>query len=151
MRIYIIIRKKRLHITRAAAQLGKKAAHFDGWRNIWCVVYSFRVVAVNILICDDMPNEAEKLSDLLNGLGYKSVAFLSAVVALEHIRSGAAADMCILDIVMPEMNGIELALMLRNSFDGKLARHDGRIVSIKKTAATASRASRQWLRDTTAN
>ena len=76
---------------------------------------------MNILICDDVPNEAEKLSALLNRLGYPSAVFTSGTDVLEYIRLGEAADVIILDIVMPEMSGIELAKKLRESnFSGEI-------------------------------
>ena len=76
---------------------------------------------MNILIFDDMQNEAEKLSGMLNGLGYETVAFTSGAAGLDYFRSGAAVDVCILDIVMPEMNGIDLARSLREAgFGGEI-------------------------------
>ena len=76
---------------------------------------------MNILICDDIPVETEKLSALLNELGHTTVAYSRAADALAYIRSGAAADVCILDIIMPEMSGIELAQNLRkDGFSGEV-------------------------------
>jgi len=70
---------------------------------------------MNILICDDMKSDAEKLEKLLadSSLVSNTVVFTDAKNALEHIRSGAATDVCFLDIVMPATNGIELAKALR--------------------------------------
>ena len=68
-----------------------------------------------------MPAEAEKLSGMLNGLGYESVVFTSGADGLDYFRSGAAVDVCILDIVMPEMSGIDLARSLREAgFSGEI-------------------------------
>ena len=76
---------------------------------------------MTVLVCDDIPDEAEKLSDMLNNIGYRSLAFTRGADALEYIRSGAAADICIIDIIMPEMSGIELAQILRESgFGGEI-------------------------------
>ena len=76
---------------------------------------------MNILVCDDVPNEAEKLSGLLKSLGYNPVTFSSSADVLEHFRAGNTADVCILDIVMPEMSGLELAKKLRESgFGGEI-------------------------------
>ena len=76
---------------------------------------------MNILICDDKQNEAERLSNLLKDMGYGSAVFTSGADALEYIRAGAVADVCILDIVMPEMSGIELARLLRDAgFNGEI-------------------------------
>jgi len=70
---------------------------------------------MNILICDDMINEAYKLERLLNDSDFEVITavFTDANDALEHIRSGAVVDVCFLDIVMPGMSGIELAEALR--------------------------------------
>ena len=76
---------------------------------------------MNILICDDMPNEAAKLSGLLEGLGYKPAVFTGGADALAYVRAGAPVDVCILDIVMEEMGGIELARLLReDGFCGEI-------------------------------
>ena len=76
---------------------------------------------MKILICDDNTSETEKISGLLNNLGYESVSFTSGEDALEFTRSGAVTDVCILDIVMPVMSGIELAKKLRESgFGGEI-------------------------------
>ena len=76
---------------------------------------------MNIVICDDIPSEAAKLSAVLKGLGHSPAAFTSSADALGHIRSGAAADVCVLDIIMPGMNGIELAARLRkDGFTGEI-------------------------------
>ena len=70
---------------------------------------------MNVLICDDKPSEINKLSDLLSDLGYEALSFTSSEGALEHIRTGATTDVCILDIIMPGMDGIELARRLREA------------------------------------
>ena len=76
---------------------------------------------MNILICDDMPNEAEKLSGMLNDLGSEPVVFKSGADVLDYFRSSAVVDVCILDIIMPEMSGIDLARSLRESgFGGEI-------------------------------
>jgi DNA-binding LytR/AlgR family response regulator len=78
-------------------------------------------VPVNILICDDMKNEADKLTGILRDLGFEPIVFSSSNDALIYFRSGAAADVCFLDIVMPEMNGIALAEKLRaDGFAGEI-------------------------------
>jgi len=82
---------------------------------------------MNILICDDIREEAQKLENALKEASQtadfevNTVCFLKAQDALIHIKSGAHIDVCFLDIIMPEMNGIELAANIRAAgFDGKI-------------------------------
>lgn len=83
---------------------------------------------MNVLICDDQQSEANRLSTLLmaeqcaeNGFDIKTVQFTAGQALLDHIRCGAHADVCFLDIFMPEMNGIQLAECLRSQgFRGEI-------------------------------
>ena len=72
---------------------------------------------MNIIICDDMPKDAEKLIRLLSQTCAEAdmAVFKCGADVLEYVRSGAVADICFLDIIMPEMNGVELAEKLRES------------------------------------
>jgi DNA-binding LytR/AlgR family response regulator len=81
------------------------------------------VLTVNILICDDVRSEADKLSFLINTLGYENniVCFYNARDTLDYVRSGAVVDVCLLDIIMPDTDGIELAEQLRkDGYTGKI-------------------------------
>ena len=74
---------------------------------------------MKILICDDMHEETERLAKLLSDEDI--TVFQSGADVLEHIHAGAAVDVCILDIVMPEMSGIALAEQLRaDGWTGRL-------------------------------
>lgn len=78
---------------------------------------------MNILICDDIAAETKKLMELLDGSGadISAVAFQNSHDALDYFRSGVSVDCCFLDIVMPEMDGIELARELREAgFKGEI-------------------------------
>jgi len=78
---------------------------------------------VNILICDDIRDEAQKLENAVKeaGIGADLTCFIKAQDALDHIKKGAHIDVCFLDIIMPEMNGIDLAVNMRNAgFTGKI-------------------------------
>lgn len=70
---------------------------------------------MNILICDDMPEETAALDSLLQNCGFpvKINQFYKPLDVLNFISSGAVADLCFLDIVMPEMTGLALAAALR--------------------------------------
>lgn len=72
---------------------------------------------MNILICDDIPEDAKLLDGLLRGSGFKAdtVVFHNAYDALEFIHTGAVTDVSFIDIVMPQITGITLAQKLRES------------------------------------
>jgi len=72
---------------------------------------------MNILICDDMKEEADKLVALIAKSGFEAqtAVFTRPSQALDHFRSGADIDACFLDIIMPEMDGIKLAEKLREN------------------------------------
>ena len=90
---------------------------------------------MNILICDDIKDEVIKLeksvkSAFLQIAGYEANirSFNKGGDVLSFIHSGARGmdcgakiDVCFLDIIMPEMDGIELAQkMTENGFNGKI-------------------------------
>ncbi len=78
---------------------------------------------MNILICDDLPSEAVILEELLLTSGFHVNVYLfhNALDALDFIRTGVMIDCCFLDIIMPEMNGIELAAAMQNNgYSGKI-------------------------------
>jgi DNA-binding LytR/AlgR family response regulator len=70
---------------------------------------------MNVLICDDLPEDARRLESLLRASGYEvhTRVFLNGLDALRYANTSAAIDVCFLDIVMPDMSGIELAAELR--------------------------------------
>ncbi len=76
---------------------------------------------MNILICDDIPEETDKLKALLSEAGNHPIAFNCGEDVLEYISEGGSADVCILDIVMPKMSGVKLAGHLRRmNWDGRI-------------------------------
>jgi DNA-binding LytR/AlgR family response regulator len=78
---------------------------------------------MNILICDDIKSEAAKLERLLKESDFdvKISLFTNGNDALDFIRSGVFVDVCFLDIVMPEMNGVTLAAAMREEgFTGQI-------------------------------
>ena len=72
---------------------------------------------MNILVCDDIKEEADKLATLIAKSGFEAqtVVFTCPSQALDYFRSNTNIDACFLDIVMPKMNGIKLAEKLRES------------------------------------
>lgn len=78
---------------------------------------------MNFVVCDDNPDEARDLVRLLHDSGNDITAktFTNGQDALDFIHTGAMVDCCILDIVMPEMSGIELARQLRkDGYSGEI-------------------------------
>jgi DNA-binding LytR/AlgR family response regulator len=76
---------------------------------------------MKILVCDNLLEEVKRLKKLLDSLGYEAAVFMAGADVIEYIRAGAAVDVCILDIIMPEMSGIELARHLRkNGYEGEI-------------------------------
>jgi len=76
---------------------------------------------MNILICDDIKTEADKLANMLNDRGFEvnTKVFYNARDVLAYINTGAVVDVCFLDIVMPDVSGVELAGSLRkNGYSG---------------------------------
>lgn len=78
---------------------------------------------MNIVVCDDNPDEARDLTRLLHSSGYNITAntFTNGHDALDFVHTGAMVDCCILDIVMPEMSGVALARQLRkDGYSGEI-------------------------------
>jgi PAS domain S-box-containing protein len=67
---------------------------------------------VKILVVDDNEDAASMLAMLLEASGHRVMVEHSSRAALERARQ-QAPQVCILDIGLPEMNGIELAKRLR--------------------------------------
>jgi len=72
---------------------------------------------MNILICDDMYDDGLKLRQAIEASGIEAGCsyFDKGVDALSHIKTGAKVDLCFLDIIMPGMSGIELAMQIRET------------------------------------
>jgi len=81
---------------------------------------------MNILICDDIRDEAQKLKKAIKNAFQKDFEvniryFMKGSDLLEYIKTNSKIDVCFLDIIMPEMNGIELAANMRaEGFNGKI-------------------------------
>lgn len=68
-----------------------------------------------ILIVDDERVIADTLATILNESGYEARAVYSGEEALE-LTSSFAPDLMICDVVMDGMNGVETAVLMRESF-----------------------------------
>lgn len=63
---------------------------------------------VSILLIDDEPSVIFALRLLLEALGFKVQEFCKAEEALTSIKHGAFYDLCICDLKMPKMNGLQV-------------------------------------------
>jgi DNA-binding NtrC family response regulator len=70
-----------------------------------------------VLVVDDAHTVAMTTASALTGLGLRVEAVNSGMSALDTIRRGTY-DVCIVDLVMPEMNGIELIRRLHDEVPG---------------------------------
>ena len=68
---------------------------------------------MNILICDDEPLAIERLSKLITQLGHHVVATASHGKQALEMAKLYLPDVVLLDIEMPDMNGLECAQLLR--------------------------------------
>lgn len=80
---------------------------------------------IRIAICDDSSTQTRIVEKLLEkyqaerpGMLVQSHIFYSPDVLLENVSSGAIFDLLLLDILMPGLNGIELAREIRKHMDG---------------------------------
>ncbi len=76
-------------------------------------------MAETILIVDDEPAILNTLSSILEDEGYQVIVAKSGLEALKVVRS-ESPDLVILDIWMPEMDGLETLKRLRAQFPGIL-------------------------------
>jgi signal transduction histidine kinase len=67
------------------------------------------IPSLRILIVDDEPKVREVLAEMLTVLGHTTFQAGGGREALELIRSGQAVDFALIDLIMPEMEGWEVA------------------------------------------
>jgi DNA-binding NtrC family response regulator len=65
------------------------------------------MTALNVLIVDDDEFNRENLSILIGALGFATECAGSGLEALRRLGEGTAPDVVILDVVMPELDGVE--------------------------------------------
>jgi DNA-binding NtrC family response regulator len=66
-----------------------------------------------LLLIDDELENLRSLGEILNRFGYKVIARPDAHSALSVIREGNAVDLVITDYRMPEMDGLEFLVMIK--------------------------------------
>jgi DNA-binding NtrC family response regulator len=87
-------------------------------------------MAKRIFVVDDEKCIADTLVAILRNSGYEALAFYDAQSALEQVES-FSPELVISDVVMPGMNGVEMAVLIRE-------RHPAcRVLLFSGQAATA--------------
>ena len=66
-----------------------------------------------ILLVDDDTELSELLAEYLGNEGYEVETAASAEIAIEYFDSGRAYDICVFDIMMPGLSGLELLQQVR--------------------------------------
>jgi DNA-binding response OmpR family regulator len=72
---------------------------------------------IKILLAEDDSNLGSLLQNYLSAKNYETRLFVNGRLALEAFAN-ESFDLCILDIMMPEMDGLSLAKEIRQSFEG---------------------------------
>ena len=67
----------------------------------------------SVLVVDDEHIIANTLVQILAANGYAATACYSAADALEKIKESGCPDLLLSDVVMPGLNGVELAIRMR--------------------------------------
>lgn len=87
----------------------------------------FQSHTFNIAVCDDEPNTIEKIAEMTKqicdkeGIRPHISCFKGGRELLDAIKGGKSYDLLLLDVMMPEQDGMELAQLLRkDSFDGSI-------------------------------
>jgi DNA-binding NtrC family response regulator len=89
-----------------------------------------RAQAPHIFVVDDEQVIATTISLILRKAGYAATAFFNPVKLLQAMEEGAP-DLVISDIMMPQMSGVDLAILLRRE------RPDCKVVLFSGQAATS--------------
>lgn len=71
-----------------------------------------------VLIVDDEENQRRALSVGLASAGFQVLLASSGTEALEILAAEPGVDVAMIDLMMPGLNGLELARQIRRSFPG---------------------------------
>jgi two-component system, OmpR family, response regulator MtrA len=69
-------------------------------------------VSAHVLVAEDDQNHAEILRRYLESVGYRATVVHDGRAALEHVRR-LRPDLVLLDVMMPEMDGLDVCAILR--------------------------------------
>ncbi len=67
-----------------------------------------------ILVVDDDASVLECVHDMLTRYGYETIPCSDASAARATLTSGVTLDLAIIDLIMPEMNGLEFHAKLKH-------------------------------------
>lgn len=67
----------------------------------------------HVVLVDDQEEVRFAVDAMLRRLGYRVTTYGAAVEVLAHVEGGDGCDVLVTDVVMPGMNGIELARAMR--------------------------------------
>jgi CheY-like chemotaxis protein len=67
-----------------------------------------------ILVVDDEPVIANTIADILSGSGFEATAVYNGLSALDIARK-QCPDTVVSDVVMPQMNGIDMAISIKKN------------------------------------
>ena len=70
-----------------------------------------------ILIADDEERIVKLVSDFLNASGYETVCAADGKEALDIFNKDGGIDLCVIDIMMPEIDGWEVTRKIRKNSD----------------------------------
>jgi CheY-like chemotaxis protein len=70
-----------------------------------------------VLVVDDERRIADTLAIILNQNGFEAMAVYTGTEAVERARD-TRPDLIISDVIMPDMNGIEAAIRIRQALPG---------------------------------
>lgn len=93
---------------------------------------------MRIIVCDDEPEIRKVLRLLLESQNYEVTECVDGQDAVERVSADGNYDLCILDIMMPRMSGIEAARRIRAFSSLPILFLSARSLSDDKTAAYGS-------------
>ncbi len=96
-----------------------------------------RGCAMSVLIVEDDEGVRAALVDLLRDEGYDIVEAQDGATALERLRSGPLPSLILLDLMMPDMDGIEFRR--RQLADPRLSRIPVIVISARPDVADCAR------------
>ena len=71
---------------------------------------------IRVFVVDDEPLIASTLETVLNAHDFDALAFIDPSDALQTAITEAPPDVLVTDVMMPQMNGVELARRMKESF-----------------------------------